>query len=99
VDRSGQGVRLLVCVGIEAVAKPNQGSRKTKSKLVMQSSGGRIMPRKRKRTMWSADDIGSLKSMAKKKQPAAKIAEKLKRTEAATRQKAFCMGLSLDTRG
>jgi hypothetical protein len=29
----------------------------------------------------------------------AKIAKKLKRTEGATRQKAFSMGLSLDTRG
>jgi hypothetical protein len=86
-------------MGIKAVAKLNQGSRKTEWKLAIQSSGGRNMPRKRKRTMWSADDIGSLKSMAKKKRPASIIAEKLKRTEAATRQKAFCMGLSLDTRG
>jgi len=37
--------------------------------------------------------------MAKKKTSAAKIARTLKRTEGATRQKAFSMGLSLDSRG
>jgi hypothetical protein len=37
--------------------------------------------------------------MAKKKTPASKIAKTLKRSEGATRQKAFSIGLSLDTRG
>jgi len=36
--------------------------------------------------------------MAKKKAPASKIAKTLKRTEGATRQKAFSIGLSLDSR-
>jgi len=36
--------------------------------------------------------------MAKKKTPASKIAKSLKRTEGATRQKAFSMGLSLNSR-
>jgi hypothetical protein len=36
--------------------------------------------------------------MARKKTPVRKIAKKLRRTEGATRQKAFSMGLSLDTR-
>jgi hypothetical protein len=36
--------------------------------------------------------------MARKKTPAAKIAKALKRTEGATRQKAFSLGLSLETR-
>jgi hypothetical protein len=36
--------------------------------------------------------------MARKKRPAAKIAKSLKRSEGATRQKAFSMGLSLDSR-
>jgi hypothetical protein len=36
--------------------------------------------------------------MARKKAPAAKIAKKLKRSEGATRQKAFSIGLSLDSR-
>jgi hypothetical protein len=40
-----------------------------------------------------------LKVLAKQKKPAGKIAKTLKRTEGATRQKAFSMGLSLDTRG
>jgi hypothetical protein len=36
--------------------------------------------------------------MAKKKTTAGQIARKLKRTEGATRQKAFSIGLSLDSR-
>jgi class 3 adenylate cyclase len=40
----------------------------------------------------------ALKSLARKKTQAGKIARKLKRTEGATRQKAFSLGLSLDTR-
>jgi hypothetical protein len=36
--------------------------------------------------------------MARRKTPAGQIARKLKRTEGATRQKAFSMGLSLDSR-
>ncbi|MGB6659935.1 MAG: hypothetical protein WBE90_12775 [Xanthobacteraceae bacterium] len=40
-----------------------------------------------------------MKALARKKTPAGKIAKKLKRSEGATRQKAFSMGLSLSTRG
>ena len=36
--------------------------------------------------------------MARKKTPAAKISQKLRRTEGATRQKAFSIGLSLESR-
>jgi hypothetical protein len=57
------------------------------------------MAKKRKRVAWSAEQVRTLKSMAKKKTPAARIAKNLKRTEGATRQKAFAMGLSLDSRG
>jgi hypothetical protein len=57
------------------------------------------MAKKRKRVAWTAAHVKSLKSMAKKKTPAARIAKKLKRSEGATRQKAFSMGLSLDSRG
>jgi hypothetical protein len=56
------------------------------------------MPKKAKRVAWSAEQVRTLKTMAKKKTPAGKIAKALKRTEGATRQKAFSMGLSLDTR-
>ena len=57
------------------------------------------MPKRaRKRVPWSAEHVRTLKSMAKKKTPAAKIAKALKRTEGATRQKAFSIGLSLDSR-
>jgi hypothetical protein len=56
------------------------------------------MPKKRRRVAWSAEQVRTLKAMAKKKRPAAAIAKSLKRTEGATRQKAFSMGLSLDSR-
>jgi hypothetical protein len=39
-----------------------------------------------------------LKALARKKTPAGKIARSLKRTDGATRQKAFSLGLSLDSR-
>lgn len=56
------------------------------------------MTKKRKRVAWSSEHVSTLKSMAKKKRPAGAIAKALKRTEGATRQKAFSMGLSLDSR-
>lgn len=56
------------------------------------------MAKKRKRVAWTAADVKSMKSMAKKKTPAARIAKSLKRSEGATRQKAFSIGLSLDSR-
>ncbi|HEX3755097.1 MAG TPA: hypothetical protein VHV26_08480 [Rhizomicrobium sp.] len=57
------------------------------------------MAKKQKRVAWSADHIRTLKTMARRKSPAPKIAKALKRTEGATRQKAFSLGLSLDSRG
>ena len=51
-----------------------------------------------KRREWTAQDIKDLKAMAKSKTPASKIAKSLKRTLGATRQKAFSMGVSLDSR-
>ena len=56
------------------------------------------MAKKRKRVAWSTEHVRILKSMARKKTSARKIAKALKRTEGATRQKAFSMGLSLDSR-
>jgi hypothetical protein len=50
------------------------------------------------RRAWTSVEVRELKSMARKKAPAGKIAKKLKRSEGATRQKAFSIGLSLDTR-
>jgi len=52
----------------------------------------------KKRRAWTAGEVRDLKTLAKKKTAAAKIAKKLKRTEGATRQKAFSIGLSLDSR-
>jgi len=57
------------------------------------------MAKKRKRVAWSSAHVRTLKSMAKKRKPAGAIAKTLGRTEGATRQKAFSLGLSLDTRG
>ncbi|HEY2528719.1 MAG TPA: hypothetical protein VGJ20_12360 [Xanthobacteraceae bacterium] len=52
----------------------------------------------KKRRAWTSAEVRELKTMAKTKTPAARIAKKLKRTEGATRQKAFSIGLSLDSR-
>lgn len=60
---------------------------------------GGIMAKKRsKRREWTSADVRELKSLAKAKTPAKKIAKSLKRTEGATRQKAFSLGVSLDSR-
>jgi hypothetical protein len=51
-----------------------------------------------KRHAWTEEQVRTLKSLARKKTRAARIAKTLKRTEGATRQKAFSLGLSLDSR-
>jgi hypothetical protein len=51
-----------------------------------------------KRRAWTSADVRTLKALARKKTHAATIAKTLKRTAGATRQKAFSIGLSLDTR-
>ena len=51
-----------------------------------------------KRREWTKQDVQELKTLARQKTPAAKIAKSLKRTVGATRQKAFSMGVSLDSR-
>ena len=57
------------------------------------------MAKKRsKRREWTKDDVRELKVSARQKTPARKIARSLKRTEGATRQKAFSLGISLDSR-
>ena len=50
-----------------------------------------------KRRAWT-EHLRTLKALARKKTHAARIAKTLKRSEGATRQKAFSMGLSLDSR-
>ena len=54
--------------------------------------------RAKKRRAWTSGEVRDLKAMARKKTTAGKIAKKLRRTEGATRQKAFSIGLSLDSR-
>ena len=56
------------------------------------------MAKKLKRRAWTKADIRTLKTLAKKKTHASSIARVLQRTEGATRQRAFSMGLSLDSR-
>jgi len=57
------------------------------------------MPKKsKKRRGWTSTEVRELKTLARKKTPAGRIAKRLKRTEGATRQKAFSIGLSLDSR-
>jgi hypothetical protein len=51
-----------------------------------------------KRREWTRDNVRELKTFARQKIPAKKIARSLKRTEGATRQKAFSLGISLDSR-
>jgi len=46
----------------------------------------------------SVEQVRILRTMARQKKRASRIAERLKRTEGATRQKAFSIGLSLDSR-
>ena len=57
------------------------------------------MARKSKRRPWTSSDLRTLKTLARKKTKAPSIARTLKRTEGATRQKAFSLGLSLNSRG
>jgi hypothetical protein len=51
-----------------------------------------------KRRAWTTSDVRKLKRLAGKRTRVAKIARTLRRTEGATRQKAFSLGLSLETR-
>jgi len=56
------------------------------------------MAKKSKRRAWTTADVRMLKTATRKKTRASSIARTLKRTEGATRQKAFSLGLSLDSR-
>lgn len=51
-----------------------------------------------KRREWTKMDVRELKTLAREKTPTRKIVRSLKRTEGATRQKAFSLGVSLDSR-
>jgi hypothetical protein len=59
---------------------------------------GGVMARKVKRREWTGADVRDLKSFAKKKMPVKKIAKSLKRTLAATKNKASSLGVSLYSR-
>jgi hypothetical protein len=60
--------------------------------------GGNMAKKNSKRREWTKTDVRELKTLAREKTPARKIARTLKRTEGATRQKAFGLGVSLDSR-
>ena len=58
------------------------------------------MAKRVNRREWTKDqDVSKIKTLARQKTPVAKIAKSLKRTPGATQQKAFVLGVSLDTRG
>jgi hypothetical protein len=51
-----------------------------------------------KRWFWSKEDVRQLKSLARQKTPAPKIAKQLKRSVGAVRQKALGLAISLNSR-
>ena len=57
------------------------------------------MAKKVIRRAWTKDDVRTLKTMAKSKAGARKIAKSLKRTPGATKAKAVQLGVSLSMRG
>jgi hypothetical protein len=50
------------------------------------------------RAPWTKDDVRNLKAHSKAKTPVVEVAKKLKRTEAAVRQKAKTIGVGLGHR-
>ena len=67
--------------------------------LIVVVDGDEMARKNSNRRRWTKTELRELKSLARAKTPAGKIAWSLKRTEGATRQKAFALGVSLDTRG
>ena len=51
-----------------------------------------------KRREWTQEHIRELRTLARKKTPAPKIARALRRTEGSIRQKALSLGVSLNSR-
>lgn len=64
----------------------------------MMAKKAKKVAKARKRREWTKDDVRELKQQARSKTPAPKIARALKRTLGAIRQKAFSLGVSLDSR-
>ena len=56
------------------------------------------MAKKTPKRAWAPECVRTLKTMARQKKRASSIARSLRRTEGATRQKAFSLGISLDSR-
>jgi hypothetical protein len=54
--------------------------------------------RRKVRRDWSKSDLRTLNAMARQKTPARRIGRVLKRSEGAVRQKAYAVGISLNTR-
>jgi hypothetical protein len=57
------------------------------------------MAKNSKRREWTKEDVRELKTLARQKTPLVKIAKSLSRTLRATQQKAYSLGVSLDSRG
>jgi hypothetical protein len=62
------------------------------------STGNSMAKKAKARSIWTDERVRALKTMARQKKRASQIAKALKRSEGATRQKAFSMGISLDSR-
>ena len=60
---------------------------------------GVVMQRQQSRARGPKIISAELKTLARQKVPVKKIAKSLKRTPGATQQKAFTLGVSLDSRG
>jgi len=56
------------------------------------------MAKRTTRHEWTKDDVRELKTLARQKTPVAKIAKSIKRILRATQQKAYSIGVSLDSR-
>jgi IS30 family transposase len=56
------------------------------------------MAKRSKRREWTNENVRELKTLARQKTSARKIAKSLNRTESATRQKARSLGISMNSR-
>jgi hypothetical protein len=107
---AGDAVALVALQGFSAADNNEQTSTLHQQPLLQIISNGTIITTlkinqlrssvmaMRKRRSWEPGDIRVMRAMARKKTPARRIARKLRRTEGATRQKAFSIGLSLESR-
>jgi len=83
----------------KAVKRSSKKSFARTTKTTAKRAATKTAKRASKRRPWTKDDIRGLRQMARQKVPAPQIAKTLKRSEGATRQQAFKLGVSLNSRG